>query len=96
MVSDDKLNHMKIIKILVFIAVILFSSHIHAMAEHEEESSPTHHCVLVCHTCCLSTIPARIEIPLVQPVFRTVMSICKFSYQSPFLDTFKRPPVVSA
>ncbi len=87
---------MKIIKIILLIAVVLFSLPLHGMAEQHEDESSAHHCVLACHTCCQSAILAQIQIPLISAISLTALPIISFSYQPPFLDISKRPPVVSA
>ncbi len=88
---------MKIFKILFLIAVVLFSFHPHAMAGQDENSSPAHHCVLACDTCCLSTAPTKVEMLLSSPTTVSLFfAISDSSYQNPSLDTSKRPPVASA
>jgi hypothetical protein len=99
MINNDKLRHMKFIKMFVLIAVILFSFHLHAAtAGQDNDTSPTQQCVLACHSCCcLSTAPIRITmLPSAPKVSLVLFSVSDFSYQSPTLDTSKRPPVVSA
>lgn len=88
---------MKIIKIVMFIAVLLFSIPLDTVAgEHDGDMCSTHRCVLVCHTCCYSAIAPHIEMPAVPPSSFAPAFVSDFSYQNPSLDTFKRPPVVSA
>jgi hypothetical protein len=86
---------MKIIKMLVLIAVIFFSFHLHsATAGESKQTSPSQQCVLVCHNCCLSTIPTHIAMLFSAPQTSVAsFFISKFSYQNPTLDTSKRPPV---
>ena len=88
---------MKIIKIMVLIAVVLFSVPVHATEGHFDNACPMDHCVLVCHTGCHTAIPPSFEVPLILlATDTTLISSHSFFYEDPAILGYKRPPIVSA
>ncbi len=91
---------MKFLKVIILalFLVSVFPLGAFCSDEHQDTSVNHGHCVLMCHTVCAhATAPDQkvVAIPATSAV-SSVLSPYDFSYQNPSLDTFKRPPVVSA
>jgi hypothetical protein len=91
---------MKFLKVIILalFMVSVFPLGAFCSDEHQDTSVNHGHCVLMCHTVCShATAPDQKIVSI--PINSAVSSVSfhyDFSYQNPFLDTFKRPPVVSA
>lgn len=91
---------MKLLKVIIIALFLLSVFPLEAFCsdEHQDTQATHGHCVLMCHSVCAhATAPDQesVSIPAVL-VASSVLSAYNFSYQNPSLDTFKRPPVVSA
>lgn len=90
-----KIPEMKILRIFILVLLLIYLLPLGAFC-HETKEKNQGHCVLMCHTFCSHAVVTEKKIfASSSSGFPTTMSVLKLSYQSPFLDTSKRPPVVS-
>ncbi len=89
---------MKILRVLVLLFLVFSLVPLEAFCQegHEQAMTDDGHCVLMCHAVCsVALVPRIIALTSRGPSSNIILS-SGFSYQDPALDTFKRPPVVSA
>ena len=89
---------MKILRILVLLLLVFSLAPLEAFCQddHEQAMTDDGHCVLMCHAVCSYALAPGIAAFTSRVPSSNVALSSVFSYQDPTLDTFKRPPVVSA
>jgi hypothetical protein len=88
---------MKLLKIIILLVFFISVVPLGAFCKDTRNVKQQGHCVLMCHTICSHAIVSGKSIFVPSPAgFSIAASTIQLSYQNPFLDTFKRPPVVSA
>ena len=93
---------MKFLKVFVLALFFLYLMPLGAFC-HDSHNSATHttedgHCVLMCHITCAHAIVAsnNYRLAVHSPKVEITPSFDVLSYQNPFLDSFKRPPIVTS
>jgi hypothetical protein len=89
---------MKILRILVlfFLVFSLVPLEAFCQDDHEQVMTDDGHCVLMCHAVCSHALVPGIAVFAPGVPSSNIALSSGSSYQDPTLDTFKRPPVVSA
>ena len=88
---------MKLLRVAILVVVFISLGPLGAFCKDTHMVKQHDHCVRICHTNCSHAVISGKSIFVSSPVaFTATTFTIQFSYQNPFLDTSKRPPVVSA
>lgn len=92
---------MKLIKIFVLVSMLTVILPFGAFAHdsnHPDDTAQDGHCVMMCHAVCFHAIISAEKVVITHSLPATVPapSHAILSYQSPFLDSFRRPPITIA
>ncbi len=89
---------MKFIKLCVLFLLLIYVLPFGIVAHnshHPDDTTEDGHCVLMCHALCTHAVVPNsgISITASLSALKTSLPLINFSYQNPFLDSFKRPPI---